>query len=93
MEKRHEERLRVLLQAFGANAWEIQGIEGRCEGWWPSLTVFVAERLSEGHWPVPADEETQERVGQAWIDEERFSLIEDEDGEEPGVFVIRGSGW
>lgn len=92
MEKHHEERLRALLTAFGASEWEMWGILERCEGWWPSLAAFVAKRLDESRWPVPADDATREQVGQAWIDEERFSLIE-EDGEGAGVFVIRGSGW
>lgn len=93
MEKHHEMRLRALLEAFGASEWEIDALLERCDGWWPSLALFVAEQLGGTPWPLPDEAlDVLDAVGQAWIDEERFSLIE-EDGEGAGVFVIRGSGW
>ncbi len=49
----------------------------------------MAEQLSGTKAPPPAElVGVLEAVGQSWMAEERFSLLEDE-GDEGGVFVIR----
>jgi hypothetical protein len=50
----------------------------------------VAEQLGGTRWPLPEEAlDVLDGVGRAWMEEERFALIED-DG---GVFVIRAGGW
>ncbi len=91
MDERHGWRLRGLLRRGGLSWWDIHGLEERCEGWWPSLAAFVAERMSGSTMPVPPElQGVLESIGQSWIDEERLSLIEEEGG---GVFVFRAAWW
>jgi len=90
MEERHRVRLGQLLWRSKLSKWDREGIEERCEGWWPSLAAFVAEQLGGTPWPLPDEAlDLLDVVGRAWMAEERFALIED-DG---GVFVIRCGGW
>lgn len=96
MEEHHRRRLEALLQASGLNEWDQRSIAERCEGWWPSLAAFVAEKLSGSKEPVPAEmTEVFDEIGQAWLADERMSLLSDDGGEdgEVGVFVIRVGGW
>lgn len=93
MEERHRVRLEQILWRIRLSEWDRQGIEERCEGWWPSLAAFVAEQMSGTKLPPPAELlGVLEAVGQSWIDEERVTLLED-DGGEGGVFVFRAGRW
>lgn len=71
-------RLGQILWRGRLSRWEREGLEERCEGWWPSLAAFVAEQLGGTRWPLPEE---------ALDVQERFALIED-DG---GVFVSSSS--
>lgn len=93
MEERHRVRLGQILWRSRLNEWDRKGIEDRCEGWWPSLAAFVAEQLSATKEPPPPElVGVLEAVGESWMADERFSLLEDEGGE-GGVFVIRTAWW
>lgn len=93
MEERQRMRLGQILWRSRLGRWEREGIEERCEGWWPSLAAFVAEQLGGTRWPLPEEAlELLDLVGRSWMLEERFALIED-DGGEGGVFVIRAGWW
>ena len=93
MEERHRVRLGQILWRSRLNEWDRRGLEDRCEGWWPSLAAFVAEQLRATKEPPPPELlGVLEAVGESWMAEERFSLLEDEGGE-GGVFVIRTAWW
>lgn len=93
MEEHQRVRLGQILWRSRLREWDRKGLEERCEGWWPSLALFVAEQLGGTRWPLPEEAlDVLDVVGRSWIDEERFALIED-DGGDGGVFVIRGGGW
>ena len=82
-------RLGQILWRSRLGEWDRKGIEERCVGWWPSLAAFVAEQLSGTKAPPPAElVGVLEALGQSWMADEQFSLLED-DGGEAGVFVIR----
>ena len=89
MEEHHRVRLGQILWRSRLGEWDRKGIEERCVGWWPSLAAFVAEQLSGTKAPPPAElVGVLEALGQSWMADEQFSLLED-DGGEAGVFVIR----
>lgn len=91
MDERHRWRLRSLLRRGGLSWWDVDGIAERCEGWWPSLAAFVAEQMTGSAMPPPRELlGVLEAIGQSWLEEERFSLLEEEGG---GVFVIRVAWW
>ena len=91
MDERHRWRLRGLLRRGGLQRWDIASFEERCEGWWPSLAAFVAEQMTGSTMPPPVELlGVLEEIGQSWIAEERFALLEEPGG---GVFVIRVSWW
>jgi len=91
MDERHRWRLRGLLRRGGLSKWDVRGIEERCEGWWPSLAAFVAEQMGGSRMPPPPElVGVLEEIGQPWIAEERFALLEDDS---EGVFVIRVAWW
>jgi hypothetical protein len=91
MDERHRWRLRGLLRRARLSRWDVSGIEERCEGWWPSLAAFVAEQMSGSTMPPPPELlGVLEAIGQSWIAEERFALLEEDGG---GVFVIRVAWW
>lgn len=93
MDERHRVRLGQILWRSRLREWDRKGIEERCEGWWPSLALFVAEPLGETRWPLPEEaHDALDVVDRAWIAESRFVLIED-DGGDGGVFVFRDGGW
>ena len=93
MEERHRVRLGQILWMSRLSKWDREGIEERCEGWWPSLAAFVAERMTGTTLPPPAELfGVLDEVGRSWIAEERFTLLEDDSGE-GGVFVIRVGWW
>lgn len=90
MDEDHRMRLRALLRGVGMQHWDIRSFEERCEGWWPSLSAFVAEEMSGSTAAPPAEMlASLEALGQSWIAEERIALLEDPGG---GVFVIRVGG-
>ena len=45
MEEHQRVRLGQILWRSRLREWDRKGIEERCEGWWPSLALFVAEQL------------------------------------------------
>lgn len=82
MDERHRVRLGQILWRSRLREWDRKSIEERCEGWWPSLALFVASQLGRTPWPLPEEAlDVLDAVGRAWIAEERFALIEDDGGD------------